>query len=70
MRFENKFRKKKCTWVVKQKPKIRKVALEDVKYLSVWGVKIGKEDRQQNYIKDLINEDRAITAMLYGVQWN
>jgi len=31
------------------------------------GVKIEKEDIQENYIKDDINKDRAMAAMLIGV---
>jgi hypothetical protein len=34
------------------------------------GVKIDKEDRQENYIKSRINKGRAITAMLNSVLWN
>ena len=34
------------------------------------GVKIDKEGRQENYIKDRINQGRAITAMLNSVLWN
>ena len=34
------------------------------------GVKIDKEDRQGNYIKNRINRGRAVTAMLNGVQQN
>ena len=37
--------------------------------LSVWG-KIGKEDRQENDIKNRINNVRSKTAILNGVQWN
>ena len=39
---------------------------EEFKYL---GVKIYKEDKQKNYIKNCINKGRAITALLNGV-WN
>ena len=34
------------------------------------GVRIYKEDRQENYIKNRINNGRAIKAMLNGVLWN
>ena len=34
------------------------------------GVKIDKEDRQENYVKNRVNNGRAITAMLNGVLWN
>ena len=37
---------------------------QEFKYLEV---KIDKEDRQRNYIKNRINKGRAITAMLNGV---
>ena len=37
---------------------------EGFKYLEV---KIDKEDRQENYIKNRINKGRAITAMLNSV---
>ena len=33
-------------------------------------VKIDKEDRQENYIKNRINKGRVITAMLNSVLWN
>ena len=39
---------------------------EDFKYL---GVKVHKEDRQENDIKNRINKGRAITTMLNGVLW-
>ena len=39
---------------------------EEFKYL---GVKIDKENRQQNDIKNRINRGRAITAMLNSVLW-
>ena len=39
---------------------------EDFTYL---GVKIDKEDRQENYI-NRINKGRAITPMLNSVLWN
>ena len=41
---------------------------EEFKYLGI--IKIDKEDRQENYIKNRINRGRAITAMLNGVLWN
>ena len=34
------------------------------------GVKIDKVDGQENDIKNRINKDRAITAILNGVLWN
>ena len=34
---------------------------EEIKYLRV---KIDKEDRQENYIKNRLNKGRAVTAML------
>ena len=34
------------------------------------GVKIDKEDRQENNIKNRINKGRAITAMLNSLLWN
>ena len=40
---------------------------EEFKYL---GVKIDKEDRQENDIKNRINKGRAVTAMLNSVLWN
>ena len=40
---------------------------EEFKYL---GVKIDKEDRQEDDIKNGINKGRAITAMLNSVKWN
>ena len=40
---------------------------EEFKYL---GVKIDKEDRQENYIKNRINKGRAITALLNSELWN
>ena len=40
---------------------------EEFKYL---GVKIGKEDRQENYIKKRINKGTAITVILNSAQWN
>ena len=39
---------------------------EELNYL---GVKIDKEDRQENYI-NRINKGRAITPMLNSVLWN
>ena len=33
------------------------------------GIKISKEDRQENYIKNKINTGRAITSMLNDVLW-
>ena len=44
-----------------------KIQKEEFKYL---GVKIDKEDRQENAIKNRINNGRAITAMLNSVLWN
>ena len=38
---------------------------EEFKYL---GVKIDKEDRQENYIKKIINKGWAITAVLNSLQ--
>ena len=40
---------------------------EEFQYL---GVKIDKQDRQENYIKSIINEGRAMTAMMNDVLWN
>ena len=40
---------------------------EEFKY---FGVKIDKEDRQENSIKNRINKGRAVTAMLNSVLWN
>ena len=40
---------------------------EEFKYL---GVKIGKEDRQEDDIQNRINEGRAVTPMLNSVLWN
>ena len=40
---------------------------EEFKYL---GVKIDKEDRQENYIRNRINKGIAITAILNSVMWN
>jgi hypothetical protein len=40
---------------------------EEFKYL---GVKIDKEDGQENYIKNRINKGRAVTATLNSVLWN
>ena len=40
---------------------------EEFKYLDV---KIGKENRQENDIKNMINKYRVITAMLNCVLWN
>ena len=40
---------------------------EEFKYL---GVKIYKEARQENYIKNRINKGRTVTAMLNNVLWN
>ena len=40
---------------------------EEFQYL---GVKMGKEDKQENYIKNRTNKGRSITAMLNGVLWN
>ena len=40
---------------------------EEFKYV---GVKIDKEDRQENNIKNRINKGRAVTAMLNSVLWN
>ena len=40
---------------------------EEFNYL---GVKIDKEDRQENDFKNRINKGRIITAMLNGVLWN
>ena len=37
---------------------------EEFKY---FGVKIDQEDTQGNYIKNIINKDRTITAMLNSV---
>ena len=34
------------------------------------GVKIDKEDRQENYIMNRINKGRAITAKLNDGMWN
>jgi hypothetical protein len=44
--------------------------LKEAKNLSIFGVKIDKEDRQENYIKNTINKGTAITAMLNTVLWN
>ena len=40
---------------------------EEFKYL---GVKIDKEDKQKNDIKNRINKGRTITPMLNSVLWN
>jgi hypothetical protein len=48
-----------------QKDYIRRC--DKFKYL---GVKIYKEDTQDNYTKNIINKDRAIIAMLNSVLWN
>ena len=40
---------------------------EEFEYL---GVKIDKEDSQENYIKNIINKERAITAILSNVLWD
>ena len=40
---------------------------EEFKY---FGVKIDKEDRQENYIKNSVNKGKAITAMLNSVLCN
>ena len=40
---------------------------EEFKYL--W-VKLDKEDRQENDIKNRINKGRAVTAMLNNILWN
>jgi hypothetical protein len=40
---------------------------EEFKYV---GVKIDKEDRQENHIKNKVDKVRAITATLNSVLWN
>ena len=39
----------------------------ELKYL---GVKLHTHDKQENYINNRINNDRAITAMLFVVLWH
>ena len=74
MGFENKFRKIKNfvdeLWGRYKRFNIGRskkgclVGCEEFKYL---GLKIDKEDRQENNVKNRINKGRAITSMLWNI---
>ena len=48
----------------------QKVYIRESEEFEYLGVKIDKEDKQENYIKNRINKGGAVTAILNGVLWN